>query len=319
MIALFLNSAYAASNFMPPAATEVSRYFDTLYSFLLVASFVACVLVIGGLAYFAIKYRRQSETQKSAYISHNNALEFAWSFIPFLIFMFAFAWGWWVYVQFRTMPKDALEIHVIGQKWNWTFLYNSGRTSSADLYIPVDTPVKLIMTSKDVIHSFFVPAFREKQDVVPGRYSQLWFQVNQPGNYQVFCAEYCGAGHSTMMAKVHVLPLKDYEHWLATDPYRGLSLADVGKKIYTGKCVACHNLTADRKIGPGFLNVFGSKQPLDDGSEVLADENYVRESILYPNAKIVRTYPKNVMPSFQGQLTEQELSGVIEFLKTLKQ
>jgi cytochrome c oxidase subunit 2 len=316
----WINSAYAASNFMPPEGTRVAHYMDDLYKFLLLASFVSCVLVIGGLAVFAAKYRRKSENEKTPYISHNNVLEFLWSFIPFVIFMVVFFWGWWVYVQLRTFPKDALEVHVIAQKWSWTFMYNSGRTTSNEFYVPVGTPVKMIMTSKDVLHSFFVPAFRTKQDVVPGRYSALWFQADKVGDFQIFCAEYCGAGHSAMLAKVHVLALKDYEHWLETDPYKGLSVLDIGQKIYTAKCMVCHNTTDQKKIGPGFGHLFGRDEGLEGGGHVTVDENYVRESILLPQAKIVLGFgPISAMPTFQGQLSEQELMGVIEYIKSLKQ
>jgi cytochrome c oxidase subunit 2 len=313
-----LSSASTPSHFMPPQATEVAHNVDVLYEFLLVISLISCILVIGGLIYFAYKYRRQSDTDKTPYISHNATLEFLWSFIPFVLFMVAFVWGWIVYSQLRTMPTDALEIMVHGQKWNWTFNYKNGRTSASEAFVPVGQSVRLIMGSSDVIHSFYVPAFRYKQDVVPGRYTSLWFKADKEGDYQVFCAEYCGDQHSGMLAKIHVVPREKFEDWLSNDPYKDLPLAEIGKKVYSTRCIACHNLTEQKNVGPGWKGVFGKLEKLEGGSEVTVDENYVRESILDPNAKIVLGFPRGVMPTFAGQLSEQEISGAIEFIKSLK-
>ena len=313
-----LSSFSTPSHFMPPQATEIAQGVDKLYGFLLVTSFISCVLVIGGLIYFAMKYRRTSENQKTPYISHNTTLEFLWSFIPFVLFMVVFVWGWIVYSRMRTMPEDALEIAVQGQKWNWSFTYKNGRTSSAEFYVPVGQDVRLVMGSTDVIHSFYVPAFRTKQDVVPGRYSNIWFKAEHEGDYQVFCAEYCGDGHSAMMAKVHVVSREKFEDWLSNDPYKGLAPVDVGRKVYSSRCIACHNLTEVKNVGPGWKGIFGKMEKLEGGSEVKVDENYLRESILDPNAKIVLGFPKGVMPTQAGQLNESEISGVIEFIKSLK-
>jgi cytochrome c oxidase subunit 2 len=307
-----------ASHFSPYAATAIAQEWDTLYGFLLVASAISCVLVIGGLIYFAVKYRRRSDGDMTPYISHNTTLEFLWSFIPFVIFMVVFVWGWKVFYEYRKMPTNGLEIAVQAQKWNWTFIYKNGRQTSGEVYVPVNQDVKLVMTSKDVIHSFFVPAFRNKQDVVPGRYTAFWFRADHVGDYQVFCAEYCGDGHSGMMAKVHVVPREKYEEWLATDAYKGLSAIDVGKKVYASRCVACHSLTEEKKVGPGWQGVFGHQVQLQGGGTVEADENYIRESIMQPNAKIVLGFPSGVMPTFAGQLNEQEIMGVIEYIKSLK-
>jgi cytochrome c oxidase subunit 2 len=314
-----LNRAYAESTFLPPAATKVAEQFDKLYYFLVWASAISCVLVIGGFIVFALKYRRRSDNDKVPYISHNNTLEFLWSFIPFVIFMVVFVWGWWIYHLLATPPKGALEIHVTGQKWFWNFAYKSGKKSDGELYVPVGEDVKLIMTSNDVIHSFYVPAFRVKQDVVPGRYSALWFRAEYPGIYQVFCTEYCGDQHSAMLAKVHVLPKPDFEKWLSeADPYLNLSMAEVGQKVYAGKCMVCHNTTQERKVGPGLGGAFGKTHEFEEGGSAVVDENYLRESILVPTAKTVKGYAKGAMPSFQGQLSEKELAGVIEYIKQLK-
>lgn len=307
-----------SSSFMPVQATAIAAKVDSLYAFLLIASFISCVLVIGGFIYFAIKYRRKGENDKTAYITHNNILEFTWSFIPFVIFMAVFAWGWILYHEMRTMPTTGIELAVEAQKWDWSFVYKNGRRVSGEFTVPVNTPVKLIMTSKDVLHSFYVPAFRNKQDVIPGRYTSLWFQATKEGSFQIFCAEYCGDQHSAMLAKVHVVSRDKFDTWLANDPYKGLTTLEVGKKIYTSRCVACHTETEVKNIGPGFKGLWGKSEKFADGSTVVVDENYIRESILNPQAKIVVGFPAGVMPSFAGQLSEQELMGVIEHIKSLK-
>ncbi len=316
---MFSSTAQAAPrSLMPVQGSTVAGYVDSLYIFLLIASFIACVLVIGGFIYFAIRYRRRGENDKTAYITHNNTLEFAWSFIPFVIFMVAFGWGWWVYDKMRSFPENALEVHVTGYMWAWDFMYKNGKRTTNEFTVPVNTPVKLIMTSRDVIHSFFVPAFRVKQDVVPGRYSALWFEATKKGRFQVFCTEYCGTGHSAMLATVNVVDLEEYEDWLQVDPYRGLSLAQIGQQIFEGRCLVCHSPGQDRKVGPGLGGLFGSQVELDDGTRVLGDENYIRESILYPNEKITAGYPAGVMPTFLGQLDETEVLGLIEYIKSLE-
>ena len=314
MMSPFAHADYA----MPPQASSFAASVDALYGFLLYASLISCILVIGGLTYFAIKYRRKTASDKTAYIAHNAVLEFLWSFIPFVIFMVVFVWGWVVYNQMRSMPKDALEVHVVGQKWNWNFLYKSGRKSGGELVVPVNTPVKLIMNSKDVLHSLYIPAFRVKQDVIPGRYTALWFEATKMGTFHIFCAEYCGDQHSSMLAKVKVVSLSHYENWLANDPYKGLTLVEVGKKIFQTNCTACHMTTQNKLIGPGLGDVFGRTQNFEDGSSLRIDENYLRESILRPESKVVKGYKGVVMTSFQGQLNEDELKGVIEYLKSLK-
>lgn len=307
----------SGSRFMPFAGTDIASNVDALYGFLMVASFISCVLVIGGMIVFAVKYRRQSDNDKTPYISHNTTAEFLWSFIPFVIFMIAFVWGWKVFHDLRSMPTDALEITANAKKWSWEFVYKNGRRSPKEFYVPVNQPVKMVMTSADVIHSFYVPAFRNKQDVVPGRYSAFWFNPHTEGTYNIFCTEYCGDQHSGMLAKVHVVSREKYDEWLGTEPYKGMTPAQVGQKIYQGVCVACHSLDGTKMTGPTFKGIWGRQEKIAGGGEVTVDENYVRESIVNPAAKIVEGYPAGVMPAFP-QLTDEELMGVIEFLKTVK-
>ena len=312
-----MTPASTNSHFMPPQASEVAQSVDALYAFLLIASFISCVLVIGGLIWFAIKYRRNTADQKTAYISHNTTLEFLWSFIPFVIFMVVFVWGWVVYHKLRAMPEDALEIAVQAQKWSWTFTYKNGRSIGNEVYVPVGQNVRLVMASSDVLHSFYLPAFRTKQDVVPGMYTSLSFKAEAEGTYQVFCAEYCGDAHSAMLAKVHVVSREKFDNWLANDPYKGLSPVDIGRKVYESRCLACHTLTDAKNVGPGFKGLFGKTEKVE-GGEVKVDENYLRESILNPNASIVAGFPKGIMPTFAGQLSEAEIMGMIDFIKSLK-
>ena len=314
---MFWPSIAQASTFMPVQGTEIARKFDSLYSFLVWASFISSILVIFGFIYFGAKYKRRSENDKTPYISHNAALEFLWSFIPFVIFMVIFGWGFYVFKEMRTMPQNALEVLVEGQKWSWTFTYKNGKVSAKELVVPAETPVKLVMTSKDVLHSFFIPAFRVKQDVVPGRYTTLWFNAEKKGDYQVFCTEYCGDQHSGMLAKTKVVGREEFETWLQDDPYKGLSTAEIGQKVYAGRCVVCHNLTDQKLVGPGWKGIFGVERQFTDGTKATVYENYLRDSIIDPNAKVVVGYPP-AMPTFAGQLSEQEIMSIIEFIKNVK-
>ena len=312
------SSSALASSFMPPQGTEIAAQYDQLYGFIVWASTIACIILIGGMIYFALKYKRRSDNDKTPYISHNHLLEFLWSFIPLVIFLAVFAWGWWLYHKMRNFPENAMEVHVIAKQWSWDFQYKSGKISANEFWVPVNTPVKLIMTSKDVIHSFYIPSMRVKQDVVPGVYSALWFNAEKLGDYQVFCTEFCGAAHSAMLAKVHVVSMEDYEKWLQEND-EGLTLAQRGEKLYNSKgCIACHSVDGTVKVGPTWKSRWGVSHEMSDGMKVNIDENYVRESIVAPNAKIVKGFSPGVMPTFQGQITDEEINAIIEYMKTLK-
>jgi cytochrome c oxidase subunit 2 len=315
----FLDKAMAeGGSFMPPVGTQIAGEVNNLYSFILWASLISCLILIGGMIYFAMKYKRKSDVEKTPYISHNTFLEFLWSFIPLVFFLGFFVWGWWIYHQMRQMPENALEVHVFGRQWSWEFVYKSGKTSGGEFYVPVGEPVKLIMTSRDVLHSFYIPSMRIKQDVVPGRYTTLWFNAEKTGDYQIFCAEYCGTTHSGMLAKMHVVPKADYDKWLQEND-EGLTLAQKGQKLYNDKgCVACHSVDGSTKVGPSWKSIFGQTAHEIEGGQVAVDENYLRESILNPNAKIVKGFPKGVMPTFQGQLSEDQLNALVEYIKSLK-
>lgn len=317
---MWFNLAQAQS-FMPTEGTKIATQVDNLYAFLLLASFVSCVILIGGMIFFVWKYRRKTNNDKTAYITHNTFLEFLWSFIPLVIFLGVFGWGWYIYHDMREMPKDALEVHVFGKQWAWEFEYKSGVKTGNLIVVPVNKDVKLIMTSKDVIHSFYIPSFRIKQDVVPGRYTALWFHADKLGEFHVFCAEFCGTQHSGMLATLKVVTQAEYDAWLEEESQVGtLPLAQRGAKLFQSKaCSSCHSTAdASTKVGPSLFKKFGTMEHEEDMADVLVDENYVRESILTPNAKIVKGFPKGVMPTFQGQLSETELNALIEYIKTLK-
>lgn len=317
---LWINLAHA-NKLMPTAATDVASKVDSLYNFLLVSSFIACVILIGGMIYFAYKYQRKSVHAKSAYITHNTFLEFLWSFIPLVIFLAVFAWGWIIFHEMRKMPDNALEIHVRGKQWAWEAEYKSGVKAANLIKVPINRDVKLILSSMDVIHSFYVPSFRIKQDAVPGRYTALWFRANKLGEFHIFCTEFCGTQHSGMIGKLHVVPQEEFDQWLEDESkFSTLPLAKKGEKLFQLKaCSGCHSV-ADKtvKAGPALYQKFGSQENLSDDSTITVDEQYIRESVLNPSAKIVKGFAAGVMPAFQGQLSEDELSALIEYLKTLK-
>lgn len=315
------------SSFMmlPTQASTIAPGYDLLFWVITFMCVFFFVLIIGAGTYFVIKYRyRGGEHQVATDHTHNTAMEIAWSVIPLVLTMGLFAWGFKLYLEFQMAPKDAIEIRVTGQKWVWNFEYDNGAVSSKEFAAPLNKPVKLIMTSRDVLHSFFVPNFRTKMDVVPGRYTTLWFQATQAGDHQVFCTEYCGTSHSDMLAKVHVLPEKEYVDWVEKhrdDP--NATPSDRGKKIFAGKggCVACHAIAADQQmpnIGPKLWQVFGRVEKMVDGAQVTVDDNYVRESIEYPNKQTVAGFAAGAMPTFKGVLSDQEISDLIAYLKSLK-
>jgi cytochrome c oxidase subunit 2 len=248
--------------------------------------------------------------------------------------MLVFFWGAFLYVQMRTPPARTLDVYVIGKQWMWHVQHPNGKRENNELHVPIGQPVKLIMTSQDVIHSFYIPAFRVKQDVLPGRYTIMWFEATKPGEYHLFCAEYCGTEHSLMIGRVVAMPLADYERWLATpgpvvlpdgsidtgQPTITANLGDpmaaAGSQLFTSLgCAGCHAM-AGGGVGPSMQGLYGATEKMADGSTVTADENYLRESILNPNAKIVAGYPA-VMPSYQGQISEDQLNQLIAYIKSL--
>jgi len=311
--------------FLPPAKTALAHDVDALFWFVHISSLVLTVGILVALAYFVIKYRRKSENDVTPVITHNNKLEVTWSVIPLILTLIVFGWGFQTYVDLTTPPDDAYEIQVTAQKWFWTFQYENGAQTQNEVHVPADRPVRLVMSSKDVIHSFSVPDYRIKQDVVPNRYTETWFEVKEPGESIVFCTEYCGTNHSKMNASVIVHEQEEFENWLAENEGGGtggrpsdLEPAEWGKQLAQQfACTACHSTDGSDMSGPTWQAKFGSEQQLEDGSSVTVDENYIRESILEPNAKVVEGYPA-VMNTYQGQLSDEQIDAIIEYIKTLK-
>jgi len=309
---------------IPEAASNLASKVDGL---LLVITFISIfffVLISAVLIYFAVKYRRRSDDEETPYITGNKTLEIVWTVIPSILLLLLFVYGFVVYKDMRTPPKDAVDITVTGKQWLWTFEYYNGKKTLNELYVRQNRPVRMVMRGDDVIHSFFVPAFRVKQDLMPGRYTQLWFTPTKIGTFDIFCAEYCGTGHSKMLGKVIVLSPEAYDIWekgVAVDggeAVASLPPAELGEKLYKGKgCNACHSVDGSVVIGPSFKGLYEREGELEDGASYTADENYIMQSILEPQEQIVKGF-QPVMPSFKGILSDAEITAIIAYIKTLK-
>ena len=288
---------------------------DALYFFLLAVAVFFSLLIAGLIVFYAVKYRRRSPGSVGATIHGGMLLEVAWSVIPLLITMVIFVWGASVFFAMSHPPDETLNIYVVGKQWMWKFQHLDGQREINELHVPVGRAVKLIMTSEDVIHDVFVPAFRVKADVLPGRYTQIWFQATKPGRYHLFCAEYCGTRHSGMIGEVVVMEPSEYQTWLSGGAPEG-SLAAAGEKLFQDlACVTCHRADVQGR-GPMLQGLFGKSVQLQNGETVVADEAYIRESILRPSAKITAGY-QPIMPTFQGLISEEQLLELIEYVKSL--
>ncbi len=306
---------------LPKAASTVASEVDALFYFIFYASLFFFVLVTFAMIYFAIRYRKKGKFTLTSSISHNTALEVTWTVIPTILVFVIFIWGFKDFLNLNVVPRGAMEIKVTGQKWFWSFDYPEGLTVVNDLTVPVNKPIKLLMSSKDVIHSFFVPSFRVKMDVVPNRYSIIWFEANQTGEFNLFCTEFCGKGHSEMIGKVKVVTQDEYENWLAAnaDPSEGLTMEEFGEKLYKSKaCVTCHSIDGSANQGPTLKGIFGKSEQMTDGTTIVVDENYLRESMLEPAAKVVKGF-QPVMPPYQGLLNDKEVDALIAYIKSLSQ
>jgi cytochrome c oxidase subunit 2 len=297
----------------PERASTTAANVDALYIFLLIVTALMTGLIFTAVVYFAARYRRQDGVMAEQ-IEGSTPLELTWSIIPLFVFLAIFGWGAVVYFKGRTPPRDSTEVYVVAKQWMWKLEHAEGQREINELHVPVDRDVKLIMTSQDVIHSFYVPAFRIKQDVLPGRYTVEWFRATKPGTYHLFCAEYCGTTHSGMIGSIVVMEPAQYEAWMSGGTTGPLSAS--GEKIFAELgCVTCHRSDTQGR-GPNLQGVFGKPVLLEDGRTVTADENYVRESILDPGAKIVSGF-KPVMPTFQGLVSEEQLNALVAYVKSL--
>jgi len=299
----------------PESASNFAPDVDHLLFYLVAVSVFFTVLIFASIFYFAIRYRGRSDNELPKPIHASLVLEIAWSVIPFGLTMVMFAWGANIFFKESRPPKNAMQIYVVAKQWMWKLQHMEGQREINELHIPVGRPVKLTMTSEDAIHSFFVPAFRTKQDVVPGRYSTTWFTATKPGKYHLFCAEYCGTKHSGMTGWIYAMEPQDYQAWLSGGRSFG-SLAENGEKLFQDlACGNCHKADGSGRC-PSLVGLYGRSVQLADGRYVNADEAYLRESILQPNAKIVAGY-QPLMPTFQGQVTEEGVLELIEYIKSL--
>jgi cytochrome c oxidase subunit II len=302
--------------FFPEQASNFAGNVDTLFSFILIVALFFSVLVTFLTILAAFKYRRNRPGEIGAVMHGNNALEIVWTVIPLLLAIGMFAWGAVIYVNYRTAPKDTLDIYVIGKQWMWKLQQPNGRKEINELHVPVNRNIKLIMGSEDVIHDFFVPAFRVKMDVVPGRYNTMWFQPTKVGKYHFFCSHYCGTNHALRGGWGTVMDPAEYATWLSGEA-GDVNPVSAGERLFSElACNTCH-LANGTGRAPSLNGLYGAKVLLADGSTVTADDAYIRESILEPKAKIVAGY-QPVMPTFQGLVTEEQILNLTAYIRSLQ-
>ena len=300
----------------PPSASTVASDVDYLYFFILAVSVFFAVGVSVAVVGFAIKYRRKHPAEIGADIHGSLTLELIWTFIPFVLAMVMFVWGAQVFFTLSKPPADAMEIFIVGKQWMWKAQHPDGMREINSLHVPIGRPVRLTMGSEDVIHDFAIPAFRVKMDVVPGKLTTMWFTATKVGEYHLFCAEYCGTKHSGMIGTITAMEPQDYEAWLAGGRSTGSAVQN-GERLFSElACSTCHKPDSTGR-GPWLGGVFGSTVTLNDGRKVVADENYLRESVMSPQAKVVQGF-QPIMPTFQGMVSEENLLQLIAYVKTLK-
>jgi cytochrome c oxidase subunit 2 len=303
---------------IPDRAADIAYEVDWTFNFILAVSVFFTVLITGLMVYFIIRYRHGKVKGPTKTPTHSLPLELTWTLIPTALVFVMFYTGFQGFMNMNLDSENAYEIAVQGQKWSWSFTYPNGYVDK-DLHLPVDRNIRLVIGSSDVIHSVYIPAFRVKKDAVPGRYTKLWFTPTKPGEYNLYCAEYCGTSHSDMLAKVIVHEPGGFEKWLreASDFISKMPPAEAGERVFeTRGCTQCHSVDGSAGIGPTLLAKFGKQEQLASGETIVADENYLRESILRPQAKIVAGYDA-VMPTYEGRLDEDEVRVLIEYIKSL--
>ncbi|MCE5268158.1 MAG: cytochrome c oxidase subunit II [Planctomycetaceae bacterium] len=300
----------------PPRASTTASQVDMLFLFLLTVCGAVTLLVAVLLVYFAIRYRRRSgEVGNPPKTDASDALEWFWTLTPLLFFAGMFIWGAKVYFGAYRPPDDAATIYVVGKQWMWKFQHPEGQREIDSLHVPLGRPIRLLMTSEDVIHSLFIPDFRIHMDLLPGRYTSVWFKPTRVGMYRLFCSQYCGTNHAGMTGVVVVMEPADYQKWLHESAEGSMALQ--GRKVFLKyRCISCHSGDAGGRA-PTLGGLFGNIVVLNDGRTVKADEYYIRESIVYPSAKIVAGY-ENIMPTYQGQVSEEEIFQLIAYLQSLK-
>jgi cytochrome c oxidase subunit 2 len=308
----------AAFRLFPQAASTLAADVDRVYAYTLGLSVFFSVLVAALVVVFCVRFRhgRHGEIVEPRPAYARSHLEYAWIGALTLVFLSMFGWAAVVFARIRDVPQDAMQIRVLAKQWMWKFQYENGRRTIDELVAPLGRPVKLLMTSQDVIHSLFVPAFRVKQDVLPFRYTTLWFEATRTGRFHLFCAEYCGTDHSRMIGWVTVISQPEFEHWLEQVPPQNEQPEASGEELFSQfGCATCH--VSGRGLAPTLSGLFGSTVLLDDGTSVVADESYIRESLLDPNAKIVAGF-NPIMPSFHTSLTEAQVDALIAYIEGMR-
>ncbi|MBV9925375.1 MAG: cytochrome c oxidase subunit II [Acidobacteria bacterium] len=304
--------------FSPEQASTFAPHVDALYVYLVTLTAFFTLLISAAIIFFAVKYRRRQAAELPRPIAGSMVLELTWTIIPLMIAMTIFVWGASIFFKAYRAPQQAMEVYVVGKQWMWKFQHQTGQREINELHVPVGARVKLTMTTEDVIHSFYVPAFRIKQDVVPGRYLQTWFEATKTGKFYLFCAEYCGTNHSGMGGYIYVMDQAAYQQWLAGGTGTE-SAASQGQKLFQQRgCASCHQVEAggQQGLGPTLYGIFGKQQQIEGDGAVTVDEGYIRESILNPQAKIAAGF-QNIMPTFQGQVSEEQVLQLVAYIRSL--
>jgi cytochrome c oxidase subunit II len=307
------------SGFWLPEPAAADPVVDRVFNLILVICSILFLLVVGLMMLFVVHYRRRPGQLPQKSPSHNTLLEVMWTAIPVLIVAVIFYQGFIAFMTMQTAPPGCYDLRVSARQWAWQFIYPNGHVDE-NLHVPAGEPVRLTMTSEDVIHGLWIPALRVKKDVVPGRYASMWFQADKPGTYDLVCTQYCGDDHSNMLSTVVVHPREDYDKWLkdAANYLKTLPPAEAGKMLYQRRgCVQCHSIDGTAGTGPSLNGIYGTTAHMTDGSDVLVDDNYIRESILEPQAKIVAGF-QPVMATYKGLVSDDDITALIEFIKSLK-
>ena len=314
-----MNLPVGVVQYKPEQASTVAPQVDAVFWGLLAISAFMTLGLFVVITFFLIRYRNASEADRTQSRLSPTYLEVTWTGLPILIFIGLFVWGAGIFVKASKPPPDALPVYVVGLQWYWDVQHPNGRHEVGDIHVPVGQPVQLIMTSSDVIHNYYIPAFRVQRDVMPGKYSTEWFTATKPGKYRIFCNQYCGTKHGEMAGFVYAMQPDDYENWLGAQAGTGqTSLAQTGARLFRQSgCSGCHGANS-RVHAPDLGGLYGRQVPLDNGTFVAADEQYLRDSILKPASQIVAGY-QPIMPTYQGQLREQDVMALVAYLKSLSQ
>jgi cytochrome c oxidase subunit 2 len=298
----------------PPEASRIAPQMDALLFFMVLVSLIGLTVVVLLVTSFSILYSKKRHPV-AVQVEGSTLLEATWTIIPLGLFLVMFVWGALIYFRVYTPPANAMNIYVVGKQWMWKAEHPGGQHEINSLHVPTGQPVQLTLISQDVFHSFSIPAFRVKREAIPGRYTTVWFEATVPGTYHLFCTQYCGTNHSQMIGDVVVMTPEGYKQWLAQST-SGMSLAQNGERLFASlSCAACHNARPDAR-GPSLANVYGSKLPLASGGAVVADEAYLRESILNPSQHVTQGYVP-IMPTYQGQISEEGVIALVEYIKNL--